>query len=96
MNSALLVFVGTLVATIGVASMAVATAYGLRPYRTDLQPGQSIWQGRSAFVQLNVFNPANYSEDGMRGLKRLYGLAITQVILMAVLMLSSFYAFAYS
>jgi hypothetical protein len=44
----------------------------LRPYRIDLEPQQSMFEGKSKIWQWNVFNSSNYDAEGKRRLRWCY------------------------
>jgi hypothetical protein len=58
----------------------------LREHRTDLRPGEHFGQGRSPFWQLNVFNAANYTDEGRRLLR---WLPVLQVVWLVSLILAA-------
>jgi hypothetical protein len=65
-------------------------ALHLRPYRIDLKPKESIGQGSSIFFQVNVMNPANYSEEGKVRLRKLYWIEGVRLAVLFVTMLFAF------
>lgn len=60
--------------------------HDLRRFRTDIGPRQSPYEGRSIFVQLNVGNSANYSEEAKPGLQKLKRLGQIRMLAMLGLM----------
>jgi len=73
----------------------IIVALHLRPYRIDLKSGQSLWQGSSIFPQVNVMNPANYSEEGKVRLRKLYWIAGVRFAVLFVTMLFAFAAMGF-
>jgi len=55
-------------------------ANGLRKFRVDLMEGQSIFEGKSIFVQRNVMNANNYRPEALPILRRLRWIAFMRVL----------------
>ena len=58
----------------------------LRHLRTDLKPGQKLWEGRSKWIQVNVFSPRNYRPEAKPLLAGLAGLILLRAMASFVLL----------
>jgi hypothetical protein len=68
------------------AVLAIAYAERIKVHRTDIRPYQSPDSGRSRWLEVNLFHPANYDEEGKKKLRILRTISWAQLIPASILL----------